>query len=268
MNNSIDDQRLHESRMDLYHSSGSGFVVFRNYISDDYVKHIVDYWTKYVIPEKSHEKFVSKEFLYNGCPNYFVSSSNGSKVFYNAFWNPPCDAVTYEAAFRIAQLRNQIEAKISSADLFPFPSGRCLIPRVVITKNGENILVPHSDFGLDEPNPANIDLRKTQATLYLSEYGRDYTGTGFIYTNNQGEKVFLGKDLDIRPGDLVIWKQSNVHEIESVYTEDDQMGFVRILFPCEDMKMNPHLSNEGKAGKASQGNYIHRAKALVKKIIR
>ena len=233
----LDEDLIHRVRKELYHSSGPGYVVFKQFISSEYSRHIFDYWTKYVVPEKSHQQFISRELLRPGNPNFYNQSPNGSRSFYNPFWNSPPDEVTHEVCLKITQLRNQIESRPSFSEIFPVPGGRCVIPRIVITKTGENVLVPHSDYGLDEPNPENIDLRRTQVTLFLSKYGKDYSGSGFIFHTNQGEKIQLEKELDLDPGDLVIWKYSNVHAIDSIDVEDDQAGFVRILFPPE--KISP-----------------------------
>jgi hypothetical protein len=229
----LDDEIIHSIRMKLYHSSGPGYVVFRQFIPSEYSRHIFDYWTKYVVPEKSHQQFISRELLRPGNPNFYSQSPNGSKSFYNPFWNAPPDEVTHEVCLKIVHLRNQIESRPSFSEIFPIPGGRCVIPRIVITKTGKNILVPHSDYGLDEPKPENIDLRRTQATLFLSKYGKDYSGSGFIFNTNQREKVQLEKELKLDPGDLVIWKYSNVHAIDSINVDDGQVGFVRILFPPE-----------------------------------
>jgi hypothetical protein len=233
----LDEDLIYSIRKKLYHSSGLGYVVCRQFITQEYSRHIFDYWTKYVMPEKSHQKFVSKQLLKPGNPNFYNQSPNGSRTFYNPFWNPPPDEVTHEVCLKIAQLRNQVESRPSFSEIFSVPGSRCVIPRIVITRKGENVLVPHSDYGLDEPNPENIDLRRTQVTLFLSKYGKDYSGSGFIFTTNQGETIQLEKDLDLDPGDLVIWKYSNMHAIESIEADGHQAGFVRILFPPE--KISP-----------------------------
>ena len=234
----LDDEVLHSIRREVYHSEGPGYFVFRKFIPIEYTKHIFDYWTKIVVPSKSHKKFISRELLKPGSPNYYTESANGSRTFYNPFWNSPTDEVTHEVCFKIAQLRNQIESRPCFSEIFPVIGRRCVIPRIVITKKGENILAPHSDYGLSESNPANIDLRRTQATLYLSKFGKDYGGSGFIFTVNQGNQIQMEKELNLNPGDLVIWKYSNTHSIDNIDASEEDAGFVRILFPPEKLSQS------------------------------
>ena len=183
---------------------------------------------------KSHQRFISRELLKPGSPNYYTEVPT-KQNFYNPFWNSPTDEVTHEV---LAQLRNQIESRPCFSEIFPVIGSRCVIPRIVITKKGENILAPHSDYGLSESNPANIDLRRTQATLYLSKFGKDYGGSGFIFTVNQGNQIQMEKELNLNPGDLVIWKYSNTHSIDNIDASEEDAGFVRILFPPEKLSLS------------------------------
>ena len=74
---------------------------------------------------------------------------------------------------------------------------------------------------------------QTCALPILSEYNRDYTGSGFYLKNNQGSDVYFGKDIQVSPGDLVLWKYNNEHGVENVHSDPNQIGFMRMLFPLE-----------------------------------
>ena len=42
----IDEKILSKIRKDIYHSSGPGFYVFKNFINKEFLIHIVNLWTK------------------------------------------------------------------------------------------------------------------------------------------------------------------------------------------------------------------------------
>ena len=133
----------------------------------------------------------------------------------------------------ITFLRSQIEGKLYASEIFPIAGRRCVIPRVVVTKAGENVLEPHSDYGLGEEDPKNVDLARLQCTLFLSEFGKDYEGSGFMIENNQNKVISIEKELEVSPGDLLVWKYSNQHSIDRITELESGYGFVRMLFPPE-----------------------------------
>jgi hypothetical protein len=112
---------------------------------------------------------------------------------------------------------------------------------VVLTRNAATWIAPHRDYADFERRfeKNRFDRSRLQATLFLSEKGVDYSGIGFVFEQNDGQKVVFGTDVPIVPGDLVIWRYNNLHEVAEVTTASDQFGFMRILYPPEDL-VQPH----------------------------
>ena len=101
---------------------------------------------------------------------------------------------------------------------------------------GDIEVQPHKDFSTEkyiteEPESQNY----LQATLFLSDYGKDFTGRGFHFTTNQGEKIYPAQDLNLSSGDLMIWRYINQHGVEDTQTLEGGLGFMRIVFPHEDI---------------------------------
>ncbi|MCH8317435.1 MAG: hypothetical protein IIA88_02900, partial [Bacteroidetes bacterium] len=119
----IDESKLKPIRQALYHSQGPGYYVFPQYITKEFTKHIVEFWTKEIIDKhkKTHKPFKSKNhFLYN-CPNFvgFSGPELENVTYYNFFWNAPPEQVTYGVSFQIQILRNLIEANPIFNEIFP-----------------------------------------------------------------------------------------------------------------------------------------------------
>ena len=226
---------LWEIRNKIYHSQGDGFFLFKGFVEDKFTEHLVNYWSRSLDPPQTHTLFPGKEnAFYPGCPCYYKHGrSTGLKIFYNPLWSNRHEVVSNEIATSIIHLRSQIEGKAFTREIVPHIGQRCVIPRLIITRNGQNILAPHTDYGLDEPDPKNIDLARVQATLFLSQIDLDYAGSGFVFTKNDGTKIHCERELGIVPGDLLIWRYNNQHEIDDISCSDDQTGFVRMLFPPE-----------------------------------
>lgn len=232
-NFSLSENELWQIRRELYHSDGQGFVVMRNYVTTELAQHISDYWCHFVESEKTHEKLAKfKNPFFVNCPCYF-DETKFSRVYHNPFWSNSFDSIANQVGLSITFLRSQIERKLYASEIFPTVGRRCVIPRVVVTKAGENILEPHSDYGLGEKDPQNVDLSRLQCTLFLSEFGKDYEGSGFMIENNQNKVISIEKELEVLPGDLLIWKYSNQHSIDRITELESGCGFVRMLFPPE-----------------------------------
>mgnify|MGYP001320841359 CR=1 FL=1 len=197
----LSGKELDRIRRELYHSSGPGFIIFREFVRRQIADHIVEYWVRQAKPEVSHTRIKPKNPFYPGCPAYFAGSLEGSRTYYNPFWGPIFDVATNEVSLAISQLRAKIEGKAFGREIFPYPGGKCTVPRVVITRSGKTIVPPHSDYGMDEPDPANVDLARLQATLYLSEHQKDYNGSGFVFTRNDGKQVCFARDEKLVSGE-------------------------------------------------------------------
>jgi hypothetical protein len=156
-----------------------------------------------------------------------MDRENGNRSYFNFFWNNPSDELTYAVAHQAQLLRNRVEARAQFREFFPLKN-RSATFRVTISRNGTNIVPPHRDW-----LGKHYDPRRTQMTLFLTNKGADYAGSGFVLETNQGPKVAFGSDVAIESGDLVIWRYNNEHSVDSVSTLPAQRGFVRITFPPE-----------------------------------
>jgi len=111
------EEKLKKVRNDIFHTDGPGYYVCRNYLTSEFITHMQELWSE--LPKYFwHEKFISWEHLYSGCPNFENNFKNGSRFFVNFFWNPPVCDPTHAVSLSIAILRNRIEQKAPTADLF------------------------------------------------------------------------------------------------------------------------------------------------------
>lgn len=264
---SIAEDELREIRRALYRSTGDGFFVFREFLREDVVRHIRSIWPV-IDPARTHRPFQSKRDFYPYCPDSFSADDQGNRSFYNFFFNTPVDEVTWGVSLSVQMLRNRLSGRPPLAETFP-ASGRSASYRVVITRDAKTWIGPHRDY-MQDPGSLDrnkYDLTRLQATLFLSEKGADYTGTGFRLERNDGRTVVFGTDVPMRAGDLVIWRYNNLHSVEDVVTTDGQLGFMRIIYPPEVMQAPPSQA-EPVAHVASSGALGIRAKAAAKQAVR
>jgi hypothetical protein len=120
-------------------------------------------------------------------------------------------------------------------DIFPL-RGRALCYQVAISVRGEVLTRWHRDFDGDEwvREPA-----KLQGTLFLSTPGVDYTGDGFTLETNSGDTVRFGHEVKVACGDLVLWRYCNRHSVLNIDSSGAQCGFIRVLFPTEQVGERP-----------------------------
>jgi len=228
----LKDESLRQIRRQIYHSSGPGYVVIREFFDQQQVEHAQEIWTS-TSASRHFEPFLGKHQFQLGSPNFMKKDDRGNRTFYNFLWGKPLDELTYEATFYIQTLRNRISGRNSSNEILPI-TGNSVSYRVVLTRNHEAPVPPHRDFW--EPDHVlskGHDLTRLQATLMLSEHGKDYAGRGFALVNNQGKKVVFGVDEPVKAGDLIIWRYSNEHSVMDIRSSDQQLGFLRILYPQE-----------------------------------
>jgi hypothetical protein len=218
-------------RMQLYHSTGPGYVIFPGFLHERYVAHVVDFWTEVLDPTKTHKLFPGKQAISSSSPNYYLSNPDYA-VYRNFFWNKPADEVLHAANFKVQQLRNALEGKPTYSEMYPY-SGRACVPRLVVTRNGHDVEA-HKDWV--GPEPENFQPARLQATLMLSKKGQDYEGEGFVFQTNQGERISFDTDVAINPGDLIIWRYNNEHSVTGITAQGNQKGFIRVLYPPEAIK--------------------------------
>lgn len=240
---SLKDEKLFDLRFSLYHSSGCGYLLIRNYIDQDFVAHMRHIWAT-AVPELTHSPYSGTENFKRSCPNFFHVDSSGNKSFYNFFWNTSLDDATYNACLSAAMLRNRIQGKTISAEIFDF-SSRATSYRVVQTRNAVDPVHLHRDWRLDHEVTDYRQAHRLQMTLFLSRHGVDYEGEGLVYHANDGRRISVARDLDIQPGDMLIWRYGNPHSVETIRSTPEQLGFLRILFPPEHVHPEPYGADIG-----------------------
>ena len=234
----IPEDELRPARHALFHSSGPGYVIFRQFIKAEVVAHIQDIWCN-IDHTKTHTPFASKDHFYEECPDYVNTLGDQGVSFYNFFINNPYDEVTWTVSLYAHMIRNRLSNRGPFAEIFPF-SGRQTSYRVVITRNSETWLAPHRDYLYGDRNDKSLyDLSRLQATLFLSRKHEDYSGIGFSFELNNGTPVVFGDDVILNPGDLAVWRYNNLHGVTDVRSRTDQRGFIRITLPPEFSKPRP-----------------------------
>lgn len=235
----VGDEDLISIRKELYGSNSPGYYVFKNFIPENFINHMLHFWTNEIREAPGHKEIREirdkKDIFYEGCPNYFYPNQYGH-AYYNFGFNKPADEVTHSVSFSVNCLRNIIEAVnnyqyLFLTDKYSNGDGRhAWCYRSVFTKNGEKIVEPHRDW-IDK---ANFNPAKLQATLFMSKKGIDYEGIGMKLESNNGKHHFVfDDDIKVNPGDLVLWKYNNLHSVENIKSSPSQLGFFRFIYPPE-----------------------------------
>jgi hypothetical protein len=236
---SLAEDDLRPIRLALYHSGGDGYFIVRGFLDSGAVAHMRRFWSG-VDPAATHTLFPGKAHIYSGCPDYYVVDADGNRTFHNFFWNAPLDELTHTLATYVAILRNRVSGRAPLSELLPF-AGKAINYRVIISKNAKTWIGPHRDYADFERRfeKNRFDPSRLQATLFLAEKGVDYEGTGFKFERNDGRLVAFGTDVEVAAGDLVIWRYNNLHSVEDIRTGTGQFGFMRMIFPPEDVVLQP-----------------------------
>lgn len=223
--------------MNLYHSTGAGYYIFKRFIAPELVNHIREVWPKNEMPP-GFRLLPANNTYYPGCPNYYVRYPEGSLIFFNFLHADPLDEATQEVSVAVHMLRNRLSGRNAFSDLV---GARSLGYRITLNRNFEKWIAPHRDF-MDWDKrweKGQYDPSRLQATLFLSNRAIDYNGNGFLFQRNDGKEVTLGGEVPISAGDLLIWRYGNLHSVENVKCRDDQFGFMRIIYPICDMTDQP-----------------------------
>jgi hypothetical protein len=238
------EQELAAIRMKIYHSTGDGYYICRNFVSPEVVEHMRGIWTT-IDPSLTHGLFRGNEFIHSGCPDTYARYPDGSTIFYNFLFAEPLDEVTREVAVCVHMLRNRLSGRNAFSDLNG--PNFAVSYRVTVNKNYEDWIAPHRDF-LDYERrweKGQYDPSRLQATLFLSKKGVDYEGEAFSMERNDGRSAVFGTDIRVEPGDLAIWKYTNLHCVSRVTTPPGRIGLLRIIFPIH--KLNPVQPQGGQA---------------------
>ncbi len=234
---------LHAARMAIFHSSGAGYVVFRNFLDGAQLRHMRSFWLDFDVAASGFLPFSGKAAFRPECPNFVSKDDAGNCVYHNFLWNPPVDELTWSAAWAVHGIRSRISGRSFFAETLPH-GGRAVSARVTISRQSQEWIPQHRDYmNHDRRFEKNqFDFSRIQATLILSKAGVDYRGEGFRFQRNDGAEVDLAVAENLAPGDLVLWRYNNLHSVGSVEMLPGGSGFMRILFPLEEMHAAPEIA--------------------------
>jgi hypothetical protein len=267
----IGDDEIGEARRNIFEDSRPGYHLFRGFLDPATAATIATVWARPDTLART-PRYYGRYALYEGCPNYVDRSLKGTVSAFNFFWNPPIDEATYSIAYQIQTMRNRVEGQPVYREFSPWSNHRAASFRVVRDRHGANLVPSHRDFLAKE----DVDTQRTQVTLFLSEKGRDYEGTGFMFSTNQGRRISLGTDVVVAPGDLMIWRYNNEHQVDEVRSSDSDFGFMRLIFPPERFRPRlpfavaglPIIAPAVMAGFDARYRYPHIAKRWVSDLLR
>ncbi len=226
----FEEDDLLESRRALYRSDGPGFVLFRGFLPPEMAEHVRSFWGERE-PEMFGEfaTFAQRDRYQIGQGPY-ASRFPGKSCWFLNPWDAPLDDVTLAATVAVTQLRNQLEQQPIFRDLLPCSDRMTQTMIVVSTESEDTDVKWHRDeFPSSESRPEA--QTRLQATLFLSEWGKDYEGDGLLFEQENGEAIHVGRELAPKPGDLLVWRYLLRHSVGSVKRLPGGIGFGRILFP-------------------------------------
>jgi hypothetical protein len=232
------DSSLEELRTELYDPDKPGYIVLRQYLSMDLVRHLRQRWKEQPPDPALVDTIPIEPKRIGQLPFAFFGQRR--TCYHNYLWNKPLDETTHGICFAVSLLRNQLQQTPLYFNLIP-NSKRMASYRVLLSgtySDDVQEVLPHQDFSEEvvrrqEPQSQNY----LQATLFLAEHGVDYTGQGFFFTTNQGNRLYVGKELGLKPGDLMIWRYINTHGVDATQTLPGGLGFMRIVFPFEEVEI-------------------------------
>ena len=232
------EEGFHTALNDLYDPNGPGYFVFPKFLSEQNANHITNLYTQSISIKDWFKCLPSQRHLYKNCPNYYFPRNTINNYSYmHFFWNEPPDDILYSASYQIQILRNIIESRTPFNEFFPLHgkgmTGRSSSYRFCNTRNGSPVPM-HQDYV-----GKNLDPKRLQATLFLSQKELDYKGQGMIFTKNNGEEIVLADESPLGPGDLVFWRYNNAHGVRDVQSNGQQKGFIRIIYPPELIHEKP-----------------------------
>ncbi|MEM0912904.1 MAG: 2OG-Fe(II) oxygenase [Pseudomonadota bacterium] len=232
----LTERQVTDIRSAVYYEQG--YYVFKNFIGKSDIEPTCQLWTSNV--GYQYHDFVRNTEVRPGSPNYAYRRPSESDFAYcNHIWNPALDQKLHHWAFDIQQLRNSIEGHPNYYGLHE-STGAALQYRVCRSVSSGQIVHKHADFfseyRSDPTGDHRFDPRRCQATLFLSDYGKDYTDGGFkLWRDNNAEPILFGKNVECSAGDLVIWRYSIPHEVSGLKCINADKGFLRVIFPLFDM---------------------------------
>lgn len=247
--NLLGKKDIQEIRNEIY--LGKGYYVIRNYITPIQVDHIVQFWKETNFENtENYQKFRD---LHYGKSDFSIVNKD-SDCHYNFFWNSPKDAPTNAVAWQMQSVRNQIEGNPPDNEFLPHYSTpgqkkslRYIASyRVIVTRNNGSVQ-HHADWSKDHS--------RLQASLILSEYGKDYNEGGLIFYDSftDGNPVNISETENLKAGDLVFFRHSQKHGVDPIKKSQKQTGFMRIIMPQEVVDITSTHAEEStnKGGKTA-----------------
>lgn len=232
--NFYEDEDVLSMREAIYH--GPGYVVFKNFIARDIARDLGYRWFSGQYNHLLHDGFIKNQEIRRDTPPYLIRRPTDEDwSICHQIWSAPLDEMAHNIAMESQRLRNLIEGR-------PLYFGTrehddlLMQYRLCRTRTGGVTVKPHADFmeeARQDPSGSHMfDPKRTQMTLFLSDYDLDYTDGGFKFMTNDERYVTFGKDIEVQSGDLVVWKYTNLHEVSDVRVLNDSIfGFSRIVFP-------------------------------------
>ncbi len=230
-----ESQAVHDIRRAIYHADG--YYILRNFVDKAVIRDMNARWFSGDYNYYFTDGLKNREVRI-GTPNYLLKRpAEHDWAFCNQIWNQPIDEIANDIVVEAQRFRNLIEGRPLNFGTRLFDS-LILQYRICRTLSNCQAVNPHADFmeefRHDSMGDHQFDPRRCQMTLFLSNYGEDYSEGGFRMTSNQGKKILFGQDEEIGAGDLLIWKYSNLHDVGGVQAHNKKLGFARIIFPSFD----------------------------------
>ena len=235
----ISDPDLKPMRQALYRSDGPGYVLIKQFLSPELAEHVAGYWLDTPPASNLFDTTMTSAKVVG--QKSYIFEGNHRTCYHNYLWNRPMDEVSHSTCFLVTMLRNQLEQQPLHRFLLP-GSSRMASYRVLCTDHVDGVEVEeHTDDWLDNSGKMSDRSMKylLQATLFLTEYGKDYDGDGFKFYSNTGERLSFGPDINVGPGDLLLWRYSNRHGVDANRKRKNGRGFARIVFPYEEVSATP-----------------------------
>jgi len=238
----LDNNKISKIRRAVYGTTG--FYVFKDFITPDEASIIKNNWTSNVAYE--FHDFIKNKDIAPGSPKYLYNKPTIDDFAYcTHIWNKPIDELLHEKSLLIQLTRNQIEGKPIYTGLHE-SSGKALQYRVCKTVTNTTVVREHRDFfdefRADPTGSHDFDPTRLQATLILSQYGEDYKDGGFKLTTDDNQQILFGKDLIVEPGDVVLWRYCQAHEVSGVVSLNEDVAFMRVIYPLFDTKTSEEIT--------------------------
>ncbi len=217
--------------------SSPGYYIVKNFLDTKRTELIRKNWQTN-ISHNFHE-FIKNTHIKPGSPKYVYNKPTMDDFSYcTQIWNRPIDEALHESSYLIQMMRNQIEGHPLYYGLHE-STGMALQYRVCKTISPDKVVKQHADFFQEyRPDPTGdhtFDPTRIQATLILSDYGKDYDEGGFkLWNEEKTHYQIFGKDIKLNKGDLIYWRYSIPHEVSDVNTLSS-FGFLRVIYPLFDI---------------------------------